>query len=188
MLANTPIRAALAAALLAVLWLPLNSALAASKHKKSSKSASTSEQKNTAKSGKKVSSKTSTHRSHRKKRAKSSRKRGQAAIDAERAQQIQEALIREHYLDGKPSGNWDAATQAAMRRYQADNGWQNKTVPDSRALIKLGLGPNHDHLLNPETAMTTGPQAEVKPAAVHTGADTPSAPASAADPASPPQQ
>lgn len=70
-------------------------------------------------------------------------------------QQIQEALIRENYLHGSPSGKWDDGTQVALRRYQADNGWQSKTVPDSRALIKLGLGPNHDHLLNPETAMTT---------------------------------
>ena len=46
-----------------------------------------------------------------------------------------------------------------MRRYQADNGWQSKTVPDSRALIKLGLGPSKDHLLNPESAMTTVPDA-----------------------------
>jgi hypothetical protein len=45
-----------------------------------------------------------------------------------------------------------------MRRYQADHGWQSKTVPDSRALIKLGLGPSNDHLLNPESAMTTGPE------------------------------
>ena len=46
-----------------------------------------------------------------------------------------------------------------MRRYQADHGWQSKTVPDSRALIKLGLGPSKDHLLNPESAMTTTPDA-----------------------------
>ena len=46
-----------------------------------------------------------------------------------------------------------------MRRYQADHGWQSKTVPDSRALIKLGLGPSKDHLLNPESAMTTVPDA-----------------------------
>jgi hypothetical protein len=32
-------------------------------------------------------------------------------------------------------------------------------VPDSRALIKLGLGPDHQHLLNPESAMTTAPVA-----------------------------
>lgn len=28
-----------------------------------------------------------------------------------------------------------------MRRYQADHGWQTKLTPDSRAIIKLGLGP-----------------------------------------------
>ncbi len=58
---------------------------------------------------------------------------------------------------GNLPGKWDAATQAALRRYQADQGWQSKTVPDSRALIKLGLGPSHEHLLNPESAMTTAP-------------------------------
>lgn len=31
-----------------------------------------------------------------------------------------------------------------MARYQADHGWQSKVTPDSRALIKLGLGPSHD--------------------------------------------
>jgi hypothetical protein len=93
-----------------------------------------------------------TKASHGKKAAK---KRGQQAIDATRAREIQTALIREHYMQGEPTGAWDAATQAAMQRYQADQGWQSKTTPDSRALIKLGLGPSHDHLLNPESAMTT---------------------------------
>jgi hypothetical protein len=102
---------------------------------------------------------------------KRSKKRGQQAIDSTRAREIQEALIREHYMQGEPSGTWDAATQAAMQRYQADQGWQSKTTPDSRALIKLGLGPSHDHLLNPESAMTmpsapaaADPKAAAKPA------------------------
>jgi hypothetical protein len=86
----------------------------------------------------------------------SSRRRGQQQIDSDRTQQIQQALVREHYLS-EPSGKWDDATQKAMQKYQADHGWQSKTVPDSRALIKLGLGPNHDHLLNPESAMTSSP-------------------------------
>jgi len=85
------------------------------------------------------------------------RKRGQQVIDSERAREIQTALIREYYMQGEPSGSWDAATQEAMQRYQADQGWQSKTTPDSRALIKLGLGPSHDHLLNPENAMTAAP-------------------------------
>jgi hypothetical protein len=84
--------------------------------------------------------------------------RGQQKIDPERAQSIQEALIREHYLTGEPAGTWNQASEDALRRYQADHGWQSKTVPDSRALISLGLGPNHDHLLNPDSAMTTGPE------------------------------
>jgi peptidoglycan hydrolase-like protein with peptidoglycan-binding domain len=109
--------------------------------------------------------------SHGKKGSKySSKKRGQQAIDSGRARQIQTALIREHYMQGEPSGSWDSATQAAMKRYQADQGWQSKQIPDSRALIKLGLGPSHDHLLNPESAMTmptmpppADPKAAVKP-------------------------
>jgi len=100
--------------------------------------------------------KSSTHK--RKRTRKASWRRGQQKADPQRAREIQEALIREHYLKGVPSGRWDDATQTAMQRYQAANGWQTKTVPDSRALIKLGLGPSHDHLLNPESAMTTAPQ------------------------------
>ena len=65
---------------------------------------------------------------------------GQRTIDDERATQIQSALVRSGYLTGAPSGHWDAETQAAMEKLQADNGWQTKLVPDSRAIIKLGLG------------------------------------------------
>jgi len=67
---------------------------------------------------------------------------GQRAIDDERATQIQSALIRSGYMTGEPSGHWDTQTQAAMEKLQADNGWQTKLVPDSRAIIKLGLGPS----------------------------------------------
>lgn len=85
------------------------------------------------------------------------RVRGQKAIDSNRVREIQAALAREHYLKTAPNGKWDAPTQSAMRRYQADQGWQNKSVPDSRALIRLGLGPDQEHLLNPESAMTSQP-------------------------------
>jgi hypothetical protein len=96
-------------------------------------------------------------RASSKRRKKSKKVRGQQKIDSQRAQAIQEALIRQHYLSGEASGTWDEASQEAMRRFQRDHGWQDKTVPDSRALIKLGLGPSTDHLLNPESAMTTVP-------------------------------
>jgi len=118
------------------------------KHTSSQPSASTS-----ARTSAHTSSRKST--SHGKKGSKqAAKKRGQQVIDSDRAREIQEALIREHYMQGEPTGSWDDATQAAMQRYQADQGWQSKTTPDSRALIKLGLGPSHDHLLNPESAMT----------------------------------
>jgi hypothetical protein len=59
-----------------------------------------------------------------------------------------------------------------MEKYQADNGWQSKEIPDSRALIKMGLGPDHAHLLNPESAMTTQPAApSTAPASAHTTSD-----------------
>jgi len=82
--------------------------------------------------------------------------RGQQSISDERALEIQQALIRVHYLDGQPSGTWDTQTQAAMSRFQNDNGWQRKIVPDSRALIKLGLGPSYADLINPETSVVSG--------------------------------
>jgi hypothetical protein len=65
----------------------------------------------------------------------------QRAMDDTRATQIQTALVKAGYLK-EASGHWDAESQAAMQKLQGDNGWQTKLVPDSRALIKLGLGPN----------------------------------------------
>lgn len=119
----------------------------------------------TSKTAKTKSASSSTTR--RGKKSKKTAKRGQEKIDSDRTQQIQEALIKQHYLSGDPTGKWDPATEDALRKFQADNGWQNKTVPDSRALIKLGLGPSHDHLLNPESAMTTAPETNPTPTAAN---------------------
>ena len=105
---------------------------------------------------------------------------GQRTIDASRASEIQNALIRQKYLKGDPSGKWDVQTQAAMRQYQSDHGWQTKLTPDSRALISLGLGPNHAadpalaHAVNPSpvpaatTAQASSSEAENTLASVHT--------------------
>ena len=107
----------------------------------------------TSNSTKKVVKKNSRKSSRRSARSRRSRRpRGQQAIQSTRVREIQEALIKAHYLEGEPSGTWDARTKAAMQNFQGDNGWQKKVLPDSRALIKLGLGPNHDGLLNPESA------------------------------------
>ena len=67
---------------------------------------------------------------------------GQRTIDDSRATQIQTALTGAGYMQGEPTGHWDSSTQAAMQRYQSDHGWQTKLIPDSRAIIKLGLGPS----------------------------------------------
>lgn len=76
------------------------------------------------------------------------RSRGQQGIDAARAREIQEKLIDAGYLQGQADGVWSERTKNAMRKFQEDNGWQTKILPDSRALIKLGLGPNHVNAIN----------------------------------------
>ena len=126
-----------------------------SSHKKSSKSSSTT--------------RSTTSKSKRSRKTAANR-HGQQKIDPQRTLEIQQALIREHYLTGKPSGVWNDETQQAMQRYQADNNWQSKTTPDARALIKLGLGPDHEHLLNPDSAMTSQSQA---PSSISTPVSTP---------------
>jgi peptidoglycan hydrolase-like protein with peptidoglycan-binding domain len=77
------------------------------------------------------------------KKGKKARIHGQRTIDSNRAVEIQNALIRHNYLKGTPTGQWDSQTQVAMQKYQSDHGWQTRLMPDSRALISLGLGPNH---------------------------------------------
>ncbi len=92
---------------------------------------------------KRVSSRTSNRRKSSS-RSKSSAVKvaSRAPMDTARATQIQTALIKSGYLSGEASGQWDSTSMAAMQKLQSDNGWQTKNVPDSRALIKLGLGPN----------------------------------------------
>lgn len=85
------------------------------------------------------------------------RSHGQQAIDSARVTQIQQALIREHYLSGETTGSWDESTKAAMQKYQADQGWQTKLMPDSRALKKLGLGPDYSNAINAKDSSFTSP-------------------------------
>ena len=83
-----------------------------------------------------------------------------SSMSSDRATEIQTALIKNGYLSGTPSGTWDATSIAAMQKLQGDNGWQTKLIPDSRALIKLGLGPNSAPAVPtvaPSTFATTEP-------------------------------
>ena len=99
-------------------------------------------------------------RSFSKRSSKStSRPVGQRSIDDGRATEIQSALGSAGYLQGEPSGHWDSSTEAAMQRFQADNGWQTKLIPDSRAIIKLGLGPHNGSDLLAEPGTTTSESA-----------------------------
>jgi len=106
----------------------------------------------------------STSKKHLKAQKGAWKHHGQQKIDDQRAREIQQALIREKYLAGEPSGVWDQQTKDAMSQYQDDHGWQTKTLPDSRALIELGLGPKHENLLNPESITPATPPMQNVPA------------------------
>lgn len=95
--------------------------------------------------------------SHKLSRKTSHKLHGQQAIQPARVTEIQQALIREHYMSGEANGNWDATTQAAMQKFQADQGWQTKLMPDSRALKKLGLGPDYSGAINARNASFADP-------------------------------
>jgi peptidoglycan hydrolase-like protein with peptidoglycan-binding domain len=92
------------------------------------------------------------------KKAKRTKLRGQQVIDSARAREIQQALIREHYLSGEPTGQWDSATVSAMQKFQGDQGWQTKLTPDSRALKKLGLGPDYSNAINAQGSSFADPR------------------------------
>lgn len=85
------------------------------------------------------------------------RSRGQQAIQPERVEQIQQALIDAHYLGGEPTGKWDTTTVTAMQKYQSDNGWQTKIMPDARALVKLGLGEDYSDAINAKNLTLASP-------------------------------
>jgi Putative peptidoglycan binding domain len=97
-----------------------------------------------------------THSAH-KPAPKSHKLHGQQSIEPARVTEIQQALIREHYLTSTANGQWDASTEAAMQKYQADQGWQTKLMPDSRALKKLGLGPDYSQAINAKSSSFADP-------------------------------
>jgi len=95
------------------------------------------------------------------KRSKTPKHTGQRAIDDSRATEIQTALIKSGYLSGEATGHWDTQTEAAMQKFQGDNGWQTKLIPDSRAIIKLGLGPTQSS--EPNTSGASAPVSSPEP-------------------------
>ena len=83
--------------------------------------------------------------------------RGQGAPAPERYQEIQQVLVDKGYLQGVPSGTWDAQTTDAMRRFQADKHLPVTGTLNSMSLIQLGLGPKRI------TAANNAPPALVPP-------------------------
>jgi peptidoglycan hydrolase-like protein with peptidoglycan-binding domain len=91
-------------------------------------------------------------------------------MESSRVTEIQQALIREHYLTGEADGKWDERSKAAMQKYQADQGWQTKLLPDARALKKLGLGPDYSNAINAKnSSFGDPPPASTIPPAVSAG-------------------
>jgi putative peptidoglycan binding protein len=60
-------------------------------------------------------------------------------ITAERAAEIQGALIKAGYMDAPASGTYDEATIEAMKKFQAANGMSQTGLPSAPLLKKLGV-------------------------------------------------
>jgi len=81
-------------------------------------------------------------------------------LDPGRVQEIQQALIREGYLQGDPNGSWDVRTRSAMLHYQTDHGFPPTGLPEAKSLMKLGLGPHPlPAELDPGLARASAPDA-----------------------------
>jgi|FLYL01.1.fsa_nt_gi peptidoglycan hydrolase-like protein with peptidoglycan-binding domain len=64
-----------------------------------------------------------------------------ARIPRERVLEIQNALIARGYLEGPPSGVYDAETVSAMKRFQQAENLDVTGYPTAHALRRLGLSP-----------------------------------------------
>jgi peptidoglycan hydrolase-like protein with peptidoglycan-binding domain len=86
--------------------------------------------------------------------------RAQTAPTRARIIEIQEALAREGFYSGKPSGRWDAATTQAMKNFQTSKGLTPTGKLGALSLQSLGLGS--------EVAGKSAPlpQADARPSAM----------------------
>ncbi len=65
--------------------------------------------------------------------------------DAERYQQIQQALAAKGYFTGDVNGQWGDDSVDALKRFQADQKLDDDGHLNALTLIGLGLGPKHEH-------------------------------------------
>jgi peptidoglycan hydrolase-like protein with peptidoglycan-binding domain len=108
-------------------------------------------------------------------RAKVSRRppkpRGQTVPTKDRVIEIQQALAREGFYSGTPSGKWDAPTSVAMSKFQTANGLTPTGKLGALSLQKLGLGSEIAGKAAPN------PQADPQPPVLsESELDTPDAP------------
>jgi len=68
-------------------------------------------------------------------------RRGQQQPTPERYIQIQQALIDKQYLQGPATGKWEPDSEAALKKFQADQKLEATGKLDALSLIRLGLGP-----------------------------------------------
>jgi peptidoglycan hydrolase-like protein with peptidoglycan-binding domain len=90
------------------------------------------------------------------------RERGQKVPAPERISEIQTALAKDGSFNGKPSGQWDASTVDAMKKYQEAHGLNPSGKLDAKTLQKLGLGSQTAGLAPPippvsSSSLTTSP-------------------------------
>lgn len=68
-----------------------------------------------------------------------------SGIPTERVSEIQRALIKEGYLAGQATGQYDDATIAAMKQFQTDNGFAASGLPSAYTLKKLGVSKHSNN-------------------------------------------
>jgi peptidoglycan hydrolase-like protein with peptidoglycan-binding domain len=80
----------------------------------------------------------------------------QATPMPDRYQEIQQALASKGYLPAEQAnGQWSDGSQAALKRFQADQNLEPSGKINSLSLIALGLGPKHE----PDKPVGTAPEA-----------------------------
>ena len=89
------------------------------------------------------------------------RPRTQQQPTPERSQEIQQALVEKGYLQEPPTGEWDAQSSEALKRFQADQQLQATGKLDSLSLIRLGLGPKRQALT--PASLPNPPESTAKP-------------------------
>src|SRR5208282_6816770 len=67
-----------------------------------------------------------------------------------RIREIQEALARQGFYQGEPTGKWDSQTVAAMKEFQEAKGLAPTGKIEALSLQKLGLGSPTAGLAPPE--------------------------------------